>query len=61
MTNSTDVKSEVLKMARKTLEPGYPVTPKAWRIAYDLVRAIAIADTIMWKQIHITIDKGYTL
>ena len=57
MTNSTDVKAEVLRMVRKTMEPGYPVTPKAWRMAYDMVRAQAIADTIMWKQCNITIER----
>jgi hypothetical protein len=55
MTNSTDVKAEVLRMVQKSLEPGYPVTPKAWRMAYDMVRAQAIADTIMWKQCNVTI------
>jgi hypothetical protein len=55
MTNSNDVKAEVLKMVQKSLEPGYPVTPKAWRMAYDMVRAQAIADTAIWKQNHITI------
>lgn len=57
MTNDRHIKAEVLRTVRKTLEPGRPVTAKAWKMAYDLVRAQAIADTIMWKQRNITIER----
>lgn len=53
-----DVKAEVVRMIRRTVKPGSPVGPKEFRQAYNLVRAQAIADTIMWKQVHITIERG---
>lgn len=56
MTNSNDVKAEVLRMVQKSLAPGMPVTPKAWRMAYDMVRAQAQADTSLWKAMNITIE-----
>jgi len=57
MTNDRHVKAEVLRMVRKTLAPGLPVTKKVWRLAYDMVRTQAIADTIMMKQNYISIER----
>lgn len=54
---SADVKAAVLTMIRKSSEIGSPVTPRAWKIAYDMVRAQAIADTLIWKHNHITITE----
>jgi len=57
MTNDRHVKAETLRMIRKTLEPGRPVTAKIWKMNYDLVRAQAIADTAIWKQNNISIER----
>jgi hypothetical protein len=57
MTNDRHVKAETLRMVRKTLEPGRAITSKVWKMNYDLVRAQAIADTVIWKQLHITIER----
>jgi hypothetical protein len=57
MTNDRHVQAETLRMVRKTLEPGRAITSKVWKMNYDLVRAQAIADTIMWKQNNISIER----
>lgn len=52
-----DVNVEVLKTIRRTAKPGAKITPHEFRMAYDLTRAQAVADTLMWKQVYITIEK----
>jgi hypothetical protein len=52
-----DVNAEVLKLIHRTAKPGAQITPKEFKQAYDLTRAQAIADTLMWKQVNITIKE----
>lgn len=56
MTTTEDVKKEVLAEIKRMVRPGCAVTRRAWKIAYDVVRANAIRDTEIWKQKYITIE-----
>jgi len=56
MQQKKDVNLEVLKLLREqSNEKAF--SPKEWRRAYSIVRAKAIADTVMWKQNNITIER----
>jgi hypothetical protein len=50
------VKAEVMAMIKRRVRPGEPVSKKDLQIAYKTVRANAIADTLFWKRLHITIE-----
>jgi hypothetical protein len=56
MNNRDDVQAEVLQMIKVILRPGESAKKGDFKIAYDIVRANAIADTIAWKQRWITIE-----
>lgn len=58
MNSMTDgVKQEVMAMIKRRVPPGQPVSKKDLQIAYSAVRVNAIADTLFWKRLHITIEK----
>lgn len=52
-----DVNAEVLKMIYRVAKPGAAVTPSDWKQAYKMVHAQAVADTLIWKENNITIDR----
>lgn len=51
------VKAEVLALIKRRVRPGDLVTKKDLQIAYKIVRANAIADTLFWKKMFITIEE----
>jgi hypothetical protein len=55
-TMNEGVKQEVLALIKRRVRPGDPVTRKDLASAYNLVRVQAIADTLFWKRLHITIE-----
>lgn len=50
------VKQEVLAFIKRRVQPGEAVSKKDLQIAYKAVRANAIADTLFWKRLYITIE-----
>ena len=54
------VKQEVMALIKRRVCPGDPVSKKDLKIAYSIVRANAIADTLFWKRLHITIEDTHT-
>lgn len=57
ITMREGVQQEVLALIKRRVQPGTPVTMKDVRSAYNLVRVQAIADTLFWKRMHITIER----
>lgn len=56
MTTDSTVRREVLAEIKKRVAPGGAVTRQIWQSAYDCVRQQAISDTILWKNLFITIE-----
>jgi len=51
------VQQEVISMIKRRVAPGTPVSKRDLQIAYKAVRANAIADTLFWKRLYITIEE----
>lgn len=58
MTSKEGVSREVFNMIRKLTPVGQPVSKTMIKRAYDIVRNIAIRDTIAWKQNFMTIERS---
>lgn len=56
-TSTDGVKQEVAALIKKRVPSGSPVSDKEIRIAYKIVRANAIADTLFIKRQIITIEE----
>lgn len=50
------VKEQVMALIKRRARPGHPITKKDLRVAYKIIRANAIVDTLFWKRLHITIE-----
>ena len=57
MTTDNQVKKAVLDQIKRMVNPGCAVSPAMFKVAYKIVRTQAIADTLLWKQKFITIEK----
>jgi hypothetical protein len=56
-TNDKRVWQKVMLLAKRRGGPGCPVSKKDLQRAYHTVRNIAIADTIIFKKLYITIEE----
>jgi hypothetical protein len=56
MQPKKEVNIQVLKLLRDT-HGDKAISPREWRTAYAIVREKAIAQTILWKQSNITIER----
>lgn len=57
MTTDNQVKKAVLDQLKRMVRPGCAVSPAMFKVAYKIIRANAIADTLSWKQKYITIER----
>jgi hypothetical protein len=54
---SDGVKEAVLAEIKRRVPSGTPISSKELKIAYGIVRVNAIADTLLWKRLYMTIER----